>query len=150
MVAVIGLVAIGGLFAAWLAIIGYDLAMMRLARSMTKEVFDGPRDVTDTSRITWECRWGCSETELQDIVHDLPKLVKVECPQSLRPLGGCCIAEFEGGVHSEIHAFWQLRGYKIQLYSYPTCNNPDFNLHAKPGSPERKQFVRCDERWRGV
>jgi len=56
---------------------------------------------------------------MQDLLDDLPKLVRVKCDTALLPLGGCCIAEFEGGVDSEIHAFRQLRGYKIQFYSYP-------------------------------
>ena len=111
-----------------------------------RDACNGSIDSSDASRYEWECYRHCDNLEW---LPDLPPAEYVSCLDPLLNGGACCKATFGNGIAAEIHPYPLKNGrYRIVFFAYPHCRNPEYDPTAERGSPERRQTIRCDERWR--
>jgi hypothetical protein len=123
----------------------YFVGMLRF-ESAVASALDGEIDPGADGRFQWKIR---RDREDASRLRDLPPVSDVRCLSTLFPNGACCKVDYPDGRRSEIHIFRiGLRRFTVRKFtnpSYGLCRNPDFDPRADPGSPEGKEWIRCDQ-----
>ena len=127
----------------------YFFGMAMFERAIISAV-DGEIQPDAVGIVQWKLRWNGDDPSW---LQDLPAATEAGCPVKLSPNGACCLVDYPDGRESEIHIFGTGFGrYTVRLLSLPSfgglCRNPQFDPRADPGSPESREFVPYDPRWR--